>query len=46
MGVSAADIPCLLMPSPDVEVYYADSGFTHSDFHINYQDKRLFSVMF
>lgn len=36
---SAADIPCLLTPSPDLGVDYADSGFTHSDFHINYQDK-------
>lgn len=36
---SAADISCLLMPSPDLEVNYAESGFTHSDLHINYQDK-------
>lgn len=36
---SAADISCLLMPSPDLGVDYAESGFTHSDLHINYQDK-------
>lgn len=32
---SAADIPCLLMSSPDLGVDYVESGFIHSDLHIN-----------